>query len=550
MASSRDRVRRGAYLRLGLQVGRRRRGRRRLLRAAGARGGGRPPVEPRTLVAGAEDLLDELEDGWLRDQVVGLRTYVGVLASPAPMPTRWRAATACGRPAPTKPCSRPHERLEELLPGEGSLAERRAGEDSIRVAPERVERAIASVVEEARAWTRGLVELPDGEGVVLEIVQDKPWWASCDYLGDLRSRVAVNVDLPMSAVELLVLALHETYPDTRTERCCKEHLLVERGLLEETLVLGPTPQSVVSEIAVLAPDTMLERDGGGALAAVTRRRHRRPRPRARRRAGTRAVPLGGGQCGADAARARRGRGRGAGVPRALGLVGAELSAHLIRFLTEPTSRTYIVTYPAGRETYVAGDPERFREPADGAGARRRPTRHSALSMTSASVRRLYRHGQRSKGAEMPKLHVEIGASDTQTRALDLHLGWQFEVRGQPDRVPTRTSEDTGWWGGGPSVRVYYDVDDVRASARPRARARRVGGRAAAGARHGLVRHMHGPEGNAFGLWKNDPNAWWVRARCRPAGRAPGSVPVRRGAHRGHDRGRRDDGRRLAHAFTP
>ena len=115
-----------------------------------------------------------------------------------------------------------------------------------------------------RAWTRGLVELPDGEDVVLEIVRDKPWWASCDYLGDLRSRVAVNIDLPMSAVELLVLALHETYPGHHTERCCKEHLLGGRGLLEETLVLGPTPQSVVSEgIAVLAPDTMLERDGGG-----------------------------------------------------------------------------------------------------------------------------------------------------------------------------------------------------------------------------------------------------------------------------------------------
>jgi hypothetical protein len=41
----------------------------------------------------------------------------------------------------------------------------------------------------------------------------------------------------------------------------------------------------------------------------------------------------------------------------------KLAAHLIRFLTEPTSRTYIVTYPAGRElcrAYVAGEPKRFR----------------------------------------------------------------------------------------------------------------------------------------------------------------------------------------------
>jgi hypothetical protein len=41
----------------------------------------------------------------------------------------------------------------------------------------------------------------------------------------------------------------------------------------------------------------------------------------------------------------------------------ELAAHVIRFLTQPTSRTYILTYSAGRElcrSYVAGDPERFR----------------------------------------------------------------------------------------------------------------------------------------------------------------------------------------------
>ncbi len=46
-----------------------------------------------------------------------------------------------------------------------------------------------------------------------------------------------------------------------------------------------------------------------------------------------------------------------------GLMTPELATHLIRFLNEPTSRTYMITYPAGRElcrSYVAGDPERFR----------------------------------------------------------------------------------------------------------------------------------------------------------------------------------------------
>jgi hypothetical protein len=36
---------------------------------------------------------------------------------------------------------------------------------------------------------------------------------------------------------------------------------------------------------------------------------------------------------------------------------------VIRFVTEPTSRTYVITYAAGRElcgSYVAADPTRFR----------------------------------------------------------------------------------------------------------------------------------------------------------------------------------------------
>ena len=101
-------------------------------------------------------------------------------------------------------------------------------------------------------------------------MRDEPWLAFCSYLGDLRSRIEVNVTLPMSAIELLVLTLHETYPGHHAERCCKERVLVRgRGLLEETLVLVPTPQSLVSEgIAKLAPEMLLEGDGGAALAAV------------------------------------------------------------------------------------------------------------------------------------------------------------------------------------------------------------------------------------------------------------------------------------------
>ena len=43
-----------------------------------------PLVAPRELVDRADVLLAELPDGWLRDQVRGLRTYAGVLAGEEP----------------------------------------------------------------------------------------------------------------------------------------------------------------------------------------------------------------------------------------------------------------------------------------------------------------------------------------------------------------------------------------------------------------------------------------------------------------------------------
>jgi hypothetical protein len=361
------------YLRLGLQLGRHVDG---VVDAyygpaeLAAAVESEPPVEPRMLVAAAGALLDELEDGWLYDQVVGLRTYAGVLADESTSYADEVQGCYGVRPAYTDEAvfTAAHERLEELFPGNGPLAKRyQRWEDSIRVPAEQVERMIVAVIAEARAWTRGLVELPDGEGVDVEIVHDKPYLAFCSYLGDLRSRISVNVTLPMSAIELLILTLHETYPGHHAERCSKEHLLVSgRGLLEETLVLVPTPQSLITEgIGELAPEVLLEGDGGAALAAVvhdTGIELDLAHALAIRRA---LQPCRWAEV--NAALLLHDRGVSEAEVRAYlerwGLMSPELAAHMIRFFTEPTSRTYVITYPAGRELcrwYVAGKPARFR----------------------------------------------------------------------------------------------------------------------------------------------------------------------------------------------
>jgi hypothetical protein len=164
-----------------------------------------------------------------------------------------------------------------------------------------------------------------------------------------------------------VLAIHETYAGHHTERCCKEQGLVrEQGRLEEAIVMVPTPQSLVSEgIASLAPSVLLEGEGGGALAAVLHEagvdldlEHalavRKALEPCRWAEVNAALMFHDG--GANEAEVR------AYLER-WGLMSPELAAHLLRFFTEPTSRTYIVTYPAGRElcrAYTAGDPARFR----------------------------------------------------------------------------------------------------------------------------------------------------------------------------------------------
>ena len=108
-----------------------------------------------------------------------MRTYAGVLAGEARSYADEVEGCYGVRPTFT-------DEAVFMAAHERPLAERKERwENSIRVPTEQVEPTLAAVIEEARAWTRGLVELPDGEGVALEIVHDQPWWASCDYLGDL-----------------------------------------------------------------------------------------------------------------------------------------------------------------------------------------------------------------------------------------------------------------------------------------------------------------------------------------------------------------------------
>ncbi|HXD70183.1 MAG TPA: hypothetical protein VN615_10000 [Gaiellales bacterium] len=327
------------------------------------------PVDPARLASSAEELCGELGDGWLRDQVSGVHAYAEVLAGASRPYADEVEACYLIRPRRTDEAvfAEVHERLEQLLPGPGALAERYDGfRKSSFVPKERIEQVTGEVIETARGCTRELVDLPDGEGVDLEIVHDVPWLGYCEYVGGLRSQISINGDLSLSFIDLVRLVIHETYPGHHVERSLKDELLVrERGLLEESIVLLPTPQSVIAEgIATIAPSVLLDRTpeafAGVADAAGIEIDFARA-------VAVEAALEEAGWVELNAAHMLYADGRSEDEVRAYfenwALLDAEFSSHAVRFLRGTPSRSYVVCYPAGRElcaAYVDGDPARLR----------------------------------------------------------------------------------------------------------------------------------------------------------------------------------------------
>jgi hypothetical protein len=114
-----------------------------------------------------------------------------------------------------------------------------------------------------RDLVRGTFGLPASETVEYEVVGDKPWSGFNYYLGDYRSKVAINSDLPQFMANLPRLIAHESYPGHHTEHCRKEAGLVGSGQLEQTLFLVNTPQCIMAEgLADLALEAIVGPEWG------------------------------------------------------------------------------------------------------------------------------------------------------------------------------------------------------------------------------------------------------------------------------------------------
>ena len=328
-------------------------------------------VTPADLAGDADRLLAELDDGWLADQVSACAAYARVLAGDEISYSDEVERCYGVRPVrtPDSVYELAHAELDELLPGEGTLFERRqAWRTRYQCPGERAVAVLDDLVPFMRSRTLALIELPEGERLKVEPVSDEPWWAFNYYQGDLESRVVLNTDVPTGAADLIHLTAHEVYPGHHTEHAVKEQVLLrDRGLIEEGIQLVPTPQALLSEGIAEAGEELVLDDEAREEAFAIVRRHGIETPDAAlaRRIGTALEALR--TVGVDAAL----RIHEDGVPveeaqryvERWALNTPEQAAQSVRFVTDPTWRAYAITYSAGRDlcrAYTAGDPARFR----------------------------------------------------------------------------------------------------------------------------------------------------------------------------------------------
>jgi hypothetical protein len=199
----------------------------------------------------ADEVAEPDRRDWLDAQLVALETQAAGLAGDTLPYLEY--VERCFSFAPPRRDDREFEsaaaRIDELLPGRGSLEERLADWDARFVIPvEQLPAVVDRLVERFRERSAGLFGLPDGEDLRVSLVTGQPWSGYNWFDGGRRSRVDINTDLPVRATDLLHTVAHETYPGHHLEHAWKEADLVDRhGRLEASVLLINTPECLISE---------------------------------------------------------------------------------------------------------------------------------------------------------------------------------------------------------------------------------------------------------------------------------------------------------------
>lgn len=219
-----------------------------------------PPPEPRQLARRAAELRSELSNVEI---AAGRAEFLDVHLRALECSARKFAGEEIGfvdevhayfdvriEPGSVDDYRAAHRAMDEVLAGDGSrpLAERlQAHRAADEIPPERLAECVDAFSSALRDLVRARYPLPETERVEYEVVGDKPWSGFNYYLGDYRSKVAINSDLKQHMAHLPHLIAHESYPGHHTEHCRKEAGLVDAGEVEHTIFLVNTPQCLMAE---------------------------------------------------------------------------------------------------------------------------------------------------------------------------------------------------------------------------------------------------------------------------------------------------------------
>jgi hypothetical protein len=331
--------------------------------------------EPSSLAEDAARLRDSLDGleadrrNWLAAQLVGLETAARKLGG-AELSFDEEVERYYGLPArrtPEAEFEAAHRALDAVLPGNGSLEERyRVWREDDAIPADKLAEVISRLNARLGERAAELVGLPEGESVAYEYVSDKPWTAYNYYCGDLKSRIEVNTDVPSVPDAVVEWVAHETYPGHHTEHAWKEQLLTRAGRLEESIVLIPTPQSIVSEgIATTAGEIALGDERPEFTASVIAGAGVRYDPELSRAVMDAYEPFAG--VSTNAALLLHVDGGTVDEAREYvmrwALASEKRAEHVIAFINDPMWRSYITTYPNGHRLcrdWVDGDVGRFK----------------------------------------------------------------------------------------------------------------------------------------------------------------------------------------------
>ena len=331
-----------------------------------------PFRSPVRLVADAGDLLRRLDvevagagrREWLALQVRALETHAETLAG-VERPYA-ELVERCFAVAPSAHgdavFSAARAELDDLLRGREPLLDRLAAWDAGLVVPLerlRADRRLARGRAPPAGGAR--VRPAPGESLRVSLVRDQPWSGYNWYDGGLRSRVDLNVDLPIRAPELVATVAHETYAGHHLEHAWKEAELVERQAhLEASILVINAPECFLSEgLAEVGRSLLLDADAEVELLAELLARAALPvapdgataNALARRAIALRAARSRLRAADVDAALMLNAEGRPRGEVMdwlaRTALLTPERAAKKLEFLEHPLWRTYVFVYSEG-----------------------------------------------------------------------------------------------------------------------------------------------------------------------------------------------------------